>query len=120
MPNALPFTLIACLIVSTPAVWARGGGGGPGGGAGMGPGVGGGHGNGISSEAAHAAPSAIVHGNGPLSLDRDHGIERAEDRMSAEGRENTNGPMSPTRSKGKARASQRHAEHKALDESERK
>jgi hypothetical protein len=74
----------------------------------------------MGNAAAHAAPSGITHSNGRLSLDRDHGIERAEDRMSEEGRENTNGPMSPSRSTGKARASQRHAEHKAQDESERK
>jgi hypothetical protein len=62
----------------------------------------------------------MTHSNGPLSLDRDHGIERAEDRMSQQGRENTNGPMSPNRSKGKARASQRHAQHKSVDEPDRK
>jgi len=35
--------------------------------------------------------------------------------MSAKGLENTNGPMSPNRSKGTARANQRHAQH-ALSE----
>jgi hypothetical protein len=53
-------------------------------------------------------------------LDRDHGIERAEDRMNQQGRENTNGPMSPNRSKGKARASQRHVQYNAVDEPEHK
>jgi len=40
--------------------------------------------------------------------------------MSQQGRENTNGPMSLNRSKGKARAGQRHAQHKSLDEPDRK
>ncbi len=31
--------------------------------------------------------------------------------MSAKGLENTNGPMSPNRSKGTVRANQRHAQH---------
>lgn len=95
---------------------ARGGRAGPGGpGAGVGSGHGGpgagmgvGHGGGTSG---HASLSALAHTNGPLSLNRDHGIERAADRMSAEGLKNTNGPMSPNRSKGTARASQRHAQH---------
>lgn len=112
--------LIGCLVVATPLALARGGGG-PGigaGNAGGGPGVGNAASHGNSS--AHGLPSAMTHSNGPLSLDRDHGIERAEDRMSPKGLENTNGPMSPNRSNGKARASQRDAQHKSLDEPDRK
>ena len=108
--------LIGCLVVAAPLALARGGGGsGVGGGtAGGSPGVGnaGSHGN----SSAHGLPSAMTHSNGPLSLDRDHGIERAEDRMSQQGRANTNG----NRSKGKARPSQRYAQHKSVDEPDRK
>ena len=112
--------LIGCLVVAAPLAIARGGGapGAGGGTAGASPGVGnaGGHGN----ASVHGSPSAVTHSNGQLSLDRDHGNERAEDRMSQQGRENTNGPMSLNRSKGKARAGQRHAQHKSLDEPDRK
>ena len=117
----LTFIVVAVLFAGgVPTVLAHGGGGGASGGpGGPGAGVGSGHGGpgvgmgiGHAGEpASHAGLSAIAHSNGRLSLDRDHGIERAEDRMSAKGLENTNGPMSPNRSKGTARASQRHAQH---------
>ena len=122
MPKTFCIVLLTSLIVSAPTVWARGGGGPGGGGPGGGPGVGGGpgaggavgagHGHGIGN-AAHAAPWAITHSNGLLSPNREHGIERAEDQMSAKGLENTNGRMSPSRSKGRARADQRHDQHDA-------
>ncbi len=81
-------------------------------GMGLGSGHGGPPGVGIGAVPfGRASPSALAHSNGPLSLDRDHGIERAEDVMSAQGLKNTNGPMSPNRAKGTARADQRHAQH---------
>jgi hypothetical protein len=45
--------------------------------------------------------------NGPNSLDRDKGLERAEDRMSEQGKANTNNPSSPNRAKGVDRAEDR-------------
>ena len=45
--------------------------------------------------------------NGPNSLDRDKGLERAEDRMSDQGKANTNNPSSPNRAKGVDRAEDR-------------
>jgi hypothetical protein len=35
--------------------------------------------------ASHISTSGISHGNGPNALDRDRGLNRAEDRMSARG-----------------------------------
>lgn len=113
--HRLAFIAVAMLLAAggMSTALAHGGGG-----AGAGPGAGhGGQGGGIGIGHAQglfgppASLSAIARGNGPLSLDRDHGIERAEDRMSAKGLENTNGPMSPNRSKGTVRANQRHAQH---------
>jgi hypothetical protein len=57
--------------------------------------------------------------NGALSADREQGLDRARDRMSDEGRENTNAPTSPDRATGKDRAEQRHKLRESRDRPER-
>ena len=54
------------------------------------------------------------------SADHDRGLDRAEDRMSQQGRENNNSPGSPGRATGKERAEQRHQRHEASDKPDHK
>ena len=54
------------------------------------------------------------------SADHDTGLNRAEDQMSDQGRENTNSPVSPDRAKGKDRAEQRHQRHETSDKRDEK
>ena len=61
------------------------------------------------SPPAHS--EAMAHSNGPMSADRDFGRDRAEDRMSANGKANvnanSNGPRSADRDFGRNRAEDR-------------
>jgi hypothetical protein len=80
-------TLLAALLVSTPAfAKGAGGGGSPGG-----------------SANSHSAANS----NRLSAADRDTGPARAEDRMSKRGKANTNGPNSLDRDKGLNRAEDR-------------
>jgi hypothetical protein len=58
--------------------------------------------------------------SGPVSADREQGSNRAQDRMSEEGRENTNAPNSPNRATGQDRANERHKQHDAHDKPDNK
>jgi len=58
--------------------------------------------------------------SGPVSADREQGSNRAQDRMSEEGRENTNAPNSPNRATGQDRANERHKQHDARDKPDNK
>ena len=49
--------------------------------------------------------------NEAISADREQGLDRAQDRRSEEGRENTNAPNSPNRATGQDRADERHKQH---------
>jgi len=89
MRNHIP-VLIATLMLAaaTGAVFAKGPGGGAGGGAVGAPGTGG-----VSSE--HFSQQGAQNSNGPNAADRDKGLERAEDRMSQEGLENSRAEKAP-------------------------
>ena len=91
--------VFAVLAMSAPVALAGpgGGSGGPGGGGG-GPGGFGGN------SAAHVSPQGITNSNGPNSLDRDLGPNRAGDVMSPQGLSNTNGPNATDRDLGTDRA----------------
>jgi hypothetical protein len=58
--------------------------------------------------------------SGPVSADREQGSNHAQDRMSEEGRENTNAPNSPNRATGQDRANERHKQHDARDKPDNK
>jgi hypothetical protein len=58
--------------------------------------------------------------SGPVSADREQGSNHAQDRMSEEGRENTNAPNSPNRATGQDRANERHKQHDAHDKPDNK
>lgn len=73
-----------------------------------------------SSDASSAKPQTAPSehekdSNGAVSADREQGLDRARDRMSEEGRENTNAPNSPNRTTGHDRANERHKQHDARD-----
>jgi len=55
-----------------------------------------------------------------MSADRDQGLNRAGERMSEEGRENTSARNSPNRATRKDRAEQRHMRHQKKDDSDKK
>lgn len=77
MSNRLLTMIVAATLgITAAAVFARGGGG-----SGA---AGGGHGGG-SMSAQHISSEGLKNTNGPSAADRDKGLERAEDRMSAEG-----------------------------------
>jgi hypothetical protein len=60
---------------------------------------------------AVANTHAMANSNGPSSADRDFGLDRAEDRMSARGRANSNNPSSADRDTGSDRAADRKNAH---------
>ena len=129
----LAMIVASLLAISAVDAWARGGGGGPAGiGGGLGGGFGGPHagslGPGIPSP--HSPPSLPSHGTlshlpdapphglpsamsprskAHVSKNKARGLDRAMSRMSPQGAKNTNNPLSPNRTHGRARAAERHA-----------
>jgi len=87
----------AALLAGPGLVLAKGAGASAGAGVGMGAG------------SAHAGVN--LNSNGPNSLDRDKGLDRAGDRRSVQGNLNANSPGSRDRDKGLARAEDRHEMH---------
>jgi len=86
--KAATCAVLAALAVSAPlsfAIAAGGGGGGGAGGGGGGPGGGGGFGGFGGNSAAHVSPLGATNSNGPNSLDRDLGTNRAGDVMNPQG-----------------------------------
>jgi hypothetical protein len=98
MRKIMPILLFASLCVVGPAAAAHGGGGS--GGAGGGPAGGGGapHFGGPSPHSAAAANS-----NGRFASDRDTGLDRAEDRMSAQGKAHEKATNSVKKARSKVR-----------------
>jgi hypothetical protein len=64
---AVFITTVALALGTSATAFARGGGGGGG------------------APAARASSSGVANSNGPFSTDRDHGLDRATDRMSQAG-----------------------------------
>ena len=97
----------AALLAGPGVVLAKGGG--VSAGAGVGVGLGGSaHVPGISGGASGSAHAGTnLNSNGLNSLDRDKGLDRAEDRRSVQGNLNANNRSSATRATGTARAEDR-------------
>ena len=72
-------------------------------------GGGGAPGNAGHSAVPHGSDAGVANSNGPTSPDRDKGLDRAEDRRSAQGAKNSNSPNSSDRDKGLDRAEDRRS-----------
>ena len=91
MQKIVPVMLVASLFAVSQLVAARGGGGGPAGGGGP-------PSSGPPSHSAGAANS-----NGRFSSDRDHGLDRAEDRRSAQGNAHEKATVAAKKARTKVR-----------------
>ncbi len=79
--TAVFITTVALALRTSATVFARGGGGGNG------------------APAPHASSSGVANSNGRFSTDRDHGLDRAKDRMSQAGLEHEKTTRNTTKRK---------------------
>ena len=85
--NFVPILLAAVMAVAPTTTFAKGGHGNPGG-----------------QSASHMSSQGLANSNGPNAADRDKGLDRAEDRRSAQGQARQKATTHATKRHGKKAA----------------